>query len=1078
MYTDALNTSAHAAGTLQKQQDIYMESTEAHLKTLRAESQRTYDLLFNQEVVNGFVDVFSDSLGILNDFIDGLGGGGKALTYLGSIASQVFNKQISQGILKVKQDFDLLKANLRGEEFVNNLIGEGVSSFNAQSGINVGDAGYGAQLEAAKEIFAVRRGLTQEQYQESLEINKQIGLTAQKVANLQKEQHLDKDKLEKLKEIKITEDTDLALIKSRIGYRQKENAELNDMRSDFVEMQFLEAEILSLKSKNALTSSKQQEIEQKLITYKQTYVEYLTRQGRSTQEIEARWTRLSTSLLNGNLHAATFERILNNIKTSETENNAIISAGLELIRAKSPELAKELEIENKKYNVLKNQNTEIAKQGSQGVNTQKIVKGASAATGAIMALTGSLTTFADASASAEQKSHAVGSALGGIAMAVLPAVAALGPWGMAIGAVVAAVSSLVFSLDGVEDFFKSTEEKLEELTETQKEYINKTKEFTDAKKSLEEVADEYEALAEKAGEYDSTIDNLTDSERDRYNELKNTLLQYNSEALLGYNAEGEAILKKNQSIQTTIDLLKEEYEQKVKNQFADNWSSTKNTLNQQIEEKESAVTFAQEEVDALESGVKMPSTNDALFVNRQMEEISKYASDAILAQNEAAQQAFDSLNNAWNNGTLTEESINNFITTIDETNSPVKDSIIEVANSIKDEITAYDTELANAKDTLEQSKLELQNYKFNTQEILSSLKFGLEGNGEWQQLESLNVDGFETIVAQYIDSLSYDENTMNSVDDAIAATQNYISNLYTILSKVQDPQTFLDDVKNFQIADFNTLEEYNQQAVQKINNIIQSNIALFKDMDDEQKKALFEGLFGFADITFKDNKAVSVATAYDDNPEDFYKDKYKKAQSDINAIDNGLQALLSNEEVDEAQLQKLDNIIAKHKELGQIQDRNSHAYLEALRQIREQEEDNARVAIENEKRILEEKAANLNKDIDTQFKALQEAQAKGDSAEEARLKTQLELDLTEFEKTMDELQNADYSLKMQIDADLASDVEDAFGLADELGNLQELIGEDLTLTFEEAQNIIKQGYGEILQGAKETTEQTIVLNKE
>ena len=37
-----------------------------------------------------------------------------------------------------------------------------------------GDAGYGAQLEAAKEIFAVRRGLTQEQYQESLEINKQL----------------------------------------------------------------------------------------------------------------------------------------------------------------------------------------------------------------------------------------------------------------------------------------------------------------------------------------------------------------------------------------------------------------------------------------------------------------------------------------------------------------------------------------------------------------------------------------------------------------------------------------------------------------------------------------------------------------------------------------------------------------------------------------------------------------------------------------------------------------------------------------------------------------------------------------
>jgi hypothetical protein len=35
MYTNALNESANAAGTLQKQQDIYMESTDAHLQKLR-----------------------------------------------------------------------------------------------------------------------------------------------------------------------------------------------------------------------------------------------------------------------------------------------------------------------------------------------------------------------------------------------------------------------------------------------------------------------------------------------------------------------------------------------------------------------------------------------------------------------------------------------------------------------------------------------------------------------------------------------------------------------------------------------------------------------------------------------------------------------------------------------------------------------------------------------------------------------------------------------------------------------------------------------------------------------------------
>jgi len=35
-YNEALNTAQNAAGTLQEQQDIYMESTKAHLQTLKA----------------------------------------------------------------------------------------------------------------------------------------------------------------------------------------------------------------------------------------------------------------------------------------------------------------------------------------------------------------------------------------------------------------------------------------------------------------------------------------------------------------------------------------------------------------------------------------------------------------------------------------------------------------------------------------------------------------------------------------------------------------------------------------------------------------------------------------------------------------------------------------------------------------------------------------------------------------------------------------------------------------------------------------------------------------------------------
>ena len=75
MYQDALKMSAESAGTLQKQQDIYMESTKAHLQQLSTEAERTYDILFNQDTVNGFADALTGVLSIFNDLLAGLGGG-------------------------------------------------------------------------------------------------------------------------------------------------------------------------------------------------------------------------------------------------------------------------------------------------------------------------------------------------------------------------------------------------------------------------------------------------------------------------------------------------------------------------------------------------------------------------------------------------------------------------------------------------------------------------------------------------------------------------------------------------------------------------------------------------------------------------------------------------------------------------------------------------------------------------------------------------------------------------------------------------------------------------------------------
>ena len=59
MYTKAIETSKNSTGELQKQQDIYMESTEAHLQQLRTEAEKTYKTLFDDTAVKTMTDALT-----------------------------------------------------------------------------------------------------------------------------------------------------------------------------------------------------------------------------------------------------------------------------------------------------------------------------------------------------------------------------------------------------------------------------------------------------------------------------------------------------------------------------------------------------------------------------------------------------------------------------------------------------------------------------------------------------------------------------------------------------------------------------------------------------------------------------------------------------------------------------------------------------------------------------------------------------------------------------------------------------------------------------------------------------------
>lgn len=111
MYTEALNMSQDALGTLQEQQDTYAERTTAHIQNMKTSFEDLYDSILDEESINTVVDLIGGAASGMATLVDSVGGGGNALLGLGSIATTVFSKQIAQGISTTITNFQNAKSN-------------------------------------------------------------------------------------------------------------------------------------------------------------------------------------------------------------------------------------------------------------------------------------------------------------------------------------------------------------------------------------------------------------------------------------------------------------------------------------------------------------------------------------------------------------------------------------------------------------------------------------------------------------------------------------------------------------------------------------------------------------------------------------------------------------------------------------------------------------------------------------------------------------------------------------------------------------------------------------------------------
>ena len=1118
-YTKAIETSSKAAGTLQKQQDIYMESTKAHLQTLSTEAERTYDILFNQDTVNGFADTLTGVLTVFNDFIEGIGGGGKAILYFGSLVANVFNQQISQSILKARENFQASIANKKGGQLKEQVIEAGVAQVNQMSGtgIDQGTEAYQAQLNAAKKIFDVRKGLTQQQYQETIEINKQIGLETKKLTQLKQESTITKDIKEGLKELGVQESTSQAIIERKLTSRK---AEYDSIIAGKQALQSLSAISKQVKD-NTIT---QVEAERQSALYLEDFKNMLTLIDKSEENIVLDWERITNEIKEGKLNLSFLQREINEINFKEEQLNSAIAAGNTLLKSRSPQHQKEIQQQQEKLRLLNQQNDAYAQQGALANRTQNLVKGGMALAGSITAVTGALQSFNAEGATTADKVQAAFSGASGIVSSIGMA---LGPVGMIISSIASAVIAGIGSMWAAHE--REMEKAIEENKKQWEELRSTVEESNSNIDSLKSVQTEFERLSLGVSKYGENI-SLTADEYEKYQDIVEQVVDLNPEVVQGYTNEGKAIVDKNKLIENTIELLKQQQLEQKKALLTDSeMDKTYSRVQGDIDDAKDKVSDAEDRV----SKAKINSDKNVLLekvaaTNQAFNGLGYVGSTGFLTvaenldgnQKEQFEKEIEKFYNmAYSEDGYIDpkkiienrENIQGFLEDLQKTYKFSDKDLWGISgtentqqyfDNLESQITEGAEELKNAEEELKQAKESMEEVgKGLNDSVITSLEVESDvytNLGTSQQLaiqkyvNSFSIDKadpesfkdleekaniFTEKIANLDEKTAEDINNLSNSNN-YKSYQDYIDNLEKFVKEQiakGDEGLTLDEIKQLFGLTSLTVEDNIVKAVDEITpaaNKFKEKIQekfqiedfdIFKYFNTEQLEDIdlenltigdidFNKFENFADFEEYYNSVIKLNQAIQQSGTSF-----TQAQANITSINSALEEFQKEGALTEETIKKLEGL---YPELAKIQDKGSHEYLQTLRDVREQEEDNARAALEEQKKALEEKA---------------EYYRNLDYSDLSDIKVQANIE--EFENTMQKLLDTDYALQVQIEADLKSDVEDAFGIADELTKLQELVPEDLTVSFDRAQELIAQGYAGILENATETSEQSIKLDK-
>lgn len=165
-YTKTLQTSASAIGTLQEQQDTYMESTAAHLEKLETAWERVFDAFFNNEGMNTLIDGVAGIINVLGGGLEGIGGGFTLILGLSGKIADVLKKNIAPEIASWVEQTRNLKENTEQIKKTDEIISQ-LQKIGVSKDVIKNDEAFIEIVDFKKHMLDLREVLTEEEQNEA-----------------------------------------------------------------------------------------------------------------------------------------------------------------------------------------------------------------------------------------------------------------------------------------------------------------------------------------------------------------------------------------------------------------------------------------------------------------------------------------------------------------------------------------------------------------------------------------------------------------------------------------------------------------------------------------------------------------------------------------------------------------------------------------------------------------------------------------------------------------------------------------------------------------------------------------------